>query len=126
MIATLTTTPREAVSFVLHTLHEPTIAWNLAHALDLDDATTWAQLVKAYEKIDRLAVIPILQQLAVGDLGEASAQNYRAATRRLAKMRRLTAGTEQAADVDLFIAELRDTHRRRPRLQQEFDRARLP
>jgi hypothetical protein len=41
-------------------------------------------------------------------------------------MRTLAAGTDQADTVDTFIAELRDTHRRRPRLQQEFDRARLP
>lgn len=126
VIATLSAMPREAVLFILLTLHDPPLAWNLANALDLDDATTWAQLVKAYEKIDPLAVIPILQQLAVGDLVEAKAQNYRSAARRLAKMRRLTAGTEQATEVDRFIAELRDTHRRRPRLQQEFDRARLP
>jgi hypothetical protein len=30
------------------------------------------------------------------------------------------------ADVDHVIRELRETHRRRPRLQQEFDRAGLP
>jgi hypothetical protein len=41
-------------------------------------------------------------------------------------MRRLAVGTEQQADVDDFIADLRETHRRRPRLQQEFDRAGLP
>jgi hypothetical protein len=41
-------------------------------------------------------------------------------------MRTLAAGTDQADVVDTFIAGLRDAHRRRPRLQQEFDRARLP
>lgn len=41
-------------------------------------------------------------------------------------MRRLAAGSEHAADVDALIAELRNEHRRRPRLQQEFDRAGLP
>ena len=41
-------------------------------------------------------------------------------------MRRLAANTEQDAHVDDLIAELRQTHRRRPRLQQEFDRAGLP
>ena len=44
----------------------------------------------------------------------------------LAKMRTLAAGTDQAHTVDEIIGRLRDTHRRRPRLQQEFDRARLP
>jgi hypothetical protein len=41
-------------------------------------------------------------------------------------VRKLAAGTDQLADVDALIADLRATHRRRPRLQQEFDRARLP
>lgn len=41
-------------------------------------------------------------------------------------MRKLTAGTDKAADVDELIAELREEHRRRPRLQQEFERAGLP
>lgn len=126
VIATLTARPREAVLFILLTLHDVPLAWNLAHALALDDATAWAELVNAYEKIDPLAVIPILQRLTLGDMVEAKAQNYRSAARRLSKMRRLTAGTEQAADVDAFIAELRETPRRRPRLQQEFDRAALP
>jgi hypothetical protein len=44
-------------------------------------------------------------------------------------MRALAAdtGDEKAIDrVDQLITDLRLTHRRRPRLQQEFDRARLP
>ncbi len=44
----------------------------------------------------------------------------------LATMRKLAAGTDQLAEVDAFITGLREIHRRRPRLQQEFDRARLP
>lgn len=41
-------------------------------------------------------------------------------------MRKLSHGSGQAAEVDELIAELRETHRRRPRLQQEFTRAGLP
>lgn len=82
--------------------------------------------MKGYEKIDPLAVLPIYQRLVENELVEAGAQHYRLAARRLAKMRKLTAGSDSAADVDVLIAQLRDTHRRRPRLQQEFDRAGLP
>ncbi len=32
----------------------------------------------------------------------------------------------RADDVDAFMAELRGTHRRRPRCTRNFDRARLP
>ncbi|MGH3267217.1 MAG: hypothetical protein ACRDNS_35140 [Trebonia sp.] len=33
---------------------------------------------------------------------------------------------DHEVEVDWFIAELREANRRRPRLQQEFDRAGLP
>jgi hypothetical protein len=48
------------------------------------------------------------------------------AARRLKTMRKLAAGTERAGEVDDLVAGLREQHRRRPRLQQEFDRAGLP
>lgn len=57
---------------------------------------------------------------------EADAQRYRFAARRIAKMRNLAAGSEHAAEVRALVAALRETYRRRPRLQQEFDRAGLP
>ena len=52
--------------------------------------------------------------------------DYVVAARRLKKMRRLATGSPQAALVDDYIRQLRETYRRRPRLQQEFDRAGLP
>ena len=126
VMATLESHPSDAVLFVLLTLKDVASAWNLAHALSLTDDATWKELVKKYEKVDPLAVLPVLQRLAVDELVEAKVQNYRYAARRLAKMRRLAAGSEHAASVDALIADLRAEHRRRPRLQQEFDRAGLP
>ncbi|MGY4643240.1 hypothetical protein [Cellulomonas sp. URHB0016] len=41
-------------------------------------------------------------------------------------MRRLAGGTDASAQIDDLIAALRDVHRRRSRLLQEFDRAGLP
>lgn len=41
-------------------------------------------------------------------------------------MRKLAKGTDKAGEVDEMIAQLREEHRRRPRLQKEFDKARLP
>ncbi len=101
-------------------------AWELAHSLALDDDRTSSDLVKAYEKIDPLAVLPVLNRLVLRGLVETGAQHYKIAARRLKKMRTLAAGSELEAEVDWFIAELRETNRRRPRLQQEFDRAGLP
>jgi hypothetical protein len=76
--------------------------------------------------VDPVAVLPVLARLVDNELTKASAQHYRIAARRLAKMRKLASGSAEAAGVDKLIAELRQTHRRRPRLQQEFDRAGLP
>ncbi|MBM7509680.1 tetratricopeptide (TPR) repeat protein [Nocardioides salarius] len=126
VVATLAASPSDAVLFALLTLKEPEFAWSLAHSLALDSDHTWSELVKAYEKVDPLAVLPIHQRLVENELVEAGAQHYRLAARRLAKMRKLAAGSEHADEVDDLVAELRETHRRRPRLQQEFDRAGLP
>ncbi|NYG55358.1 DUF6880 family protein [Nocardioides perillae] len=126
VVATLAASPRDAVLFALLTLKEPEFAWNLAHSLALDSDHTWSELVKAYEKVDPIATLPIHQRLVENELVEASAQHYRLAARRLAKMRKLSAGSEKSAEVNDLIADLREIHRRRPRLQQEFDRAGLP
>jgi hypothetical protein len=84
------------------------------------------RLAQEYEKVDPLAVLPVLTMLVEDELTTAGAQHYRVAARRLKKMRKLAAGSDQAAVVDTLVADLRDAHRRRPRLQQEFDRAGLP
>lgn len=118
--------PSDAVLFALLTLNDAESAWHLAHSLALDTDHTWAELIKTYEKIDPLAVLPIHQRLVENELLDAGAQHYRLAARRLAKMRKLAAGNDAASHVDILIADLRNTHRRRPRLQQEFDRAGLP
>ena len=126
VVTTLAASPTDAVLFALLTLKEPEFAWNLAHSLALDSDHTWSELVTAYEKVDPLAVLPIHQRLVENELVEAGAQHYRLAARRLAKMRKLADGNDQAAAVDELIADLRETHLRRPRLQQEFDRVGLP
>lgn len=126
VVTTLSASPTDAVLFALLTLKEPEFAWSLAHSLALDSDHTWTELVKAYEKVDPIAVLPIHQRLVENELVEAGAQHYRLAARRLAKMRNLAAGSEHEAAVDALVAELREVHRRRPRLQQEFDRAGLP
>jgi hypothetical protein len=126
VLATLAARPDQAVLFALHTLKDPRFAWEQAAALREDDDHTWAEVAKAYESIDPLAVLPIHRRLVEHELVNAGAQHYQRAARRLARMRKLAAGTDQADVVDTFITELRDTHRRRPRLQHEFDRAGLP
>ncbi len=126
VLAALAARPDQSVLFSIDTLNDPSLAWEQALALGLDDDRVWADLASAYEPVDPLAVLPIHQRLVEHELVNADAHHYRLAARRLVKMRKLAAGTDQAADVDALIAGLRDTHRRRPRLQQEFDRARLP
>lgn len=122
----LSTNPPDAVAFALTTLKDPQRAWQLAHQLDLTNDHTWGQLITAYEKIDPTAVLPTHRRLVENTLTEAGAGNYRDAAKRLARMRTIAAGTDHAIEVDELVAELRETHRRRPRLQKEFDRAKLP
>ena len=126
VLTALAPSPRDAVLFALTSLEDVPLAWDLAGSLGLEDNRTWNDLAEAYEKIDPLAVLPVLTRLVHNELEEANAQHYRYAARRLAKMRKLAAGTDKTGDVDNLIADIRDTHRRRPRLQQEFDRAGLP
>ncbi|SDC03747.1 hypothetical protein GA0111570_11532 [Raineyella antarctica] len=126
IMAGLAQQPSEAVGFALHALKDVRLAWTLAHSLGLGDAYLWDELASAYEKVDPLATLPVHTALLVADLEVADARRYRAAARRLAKMRTLARKTDQSAEVDQLIAELRATHRRRTRLQQEFDKAGLP
>ena len=107
-------------------LKDVVAAWNLAHSLRLQDNDIWDTLATTYEKVDPLALLPVLNTLVEADLVQADAQRYRSAARRLARTRHLAAGTHQASAVDDLIAQLRQAHYRRPRLQQEFDRAGLP
>jgi tetratricopeptide (TPR) repeat protein len=124
--ARLAPLPRDAVLFTLLTLKDLPRAWQLAHELQLADTDAWSRLAMAYEKVDALAVLPVLEQLARGDLVEANAKGYRAAAVRLDRMRAIATGTGHAGEVDELIAELRQANRHRPRLQQEFDRVGLP
>ena len=126
VVAALSTRPVEAVSFAHSSLGDIHLAWSLAHALSLKDDRLWASLAKSYEKIDPLALLPVLSRLVEHDLNETGAQHYIVAARRLKKMRRLAAGSSEARHVDDYIKDLRETHRRRPRLQREFDRVGLP
>ena len=118
--------PREAVSFALHTLDDVQLAWDLAHSLGLDEPALWGTLADRYEKVDPLAVVPLHTRQVLDHLEHADAQHYRAAARQLAHLRALTHDTDMADSIDALIADLRDSHRRRPRLQQEFTRAGLP
>jgi hypothetical protein len=118
--------PRDAVLFAQLSLKDVPLAWNLAYTLGLDDDRTWSDLAKAYEMLDPIAVLPVYTRLVERELADADTRHYPSAARRLKKMRKLAAGTSESAEIDELIADLRDRYRRRPRLQQEFDRAGLP
>ncbi|WP_344885805.1 DUF6880 family protein [Zhihengliuella alba] len=122
----LASTPKEAVLFVYRGVGDIERAWNLAHELNLNDLRVWDMLVEDYQQVGPLAVLPVLREIVSDLLVAADARNYQEAARRLARMRRLARDTEQSTAVDDFILELREEHRRRPRLQREFDDAKLP
>ncbi len=76
---TLSAHPRDAVLFSLNTLHDTQRAWDTAHSLKMTDADVWLHLVKKYEKIDRLAVLPPLEALTRNELENVGAGHYRTA-----------------------------------------------
>jgi uncharacterized Zn finger protein len=125
-MASLARNADDAVAFVRGTLKDPQRAWQLARELGVTSAHTWSELVKDYETIDPIATLDVHRELVETTLENTGAQYYRDAARRLARMRKLAKDSDHAEDVDALIARLRETYRRRPRLQQEFDRARLP
>ena len=122
----LSARPHDAVLFALLTLAEPELAWRLAHELALAGADAWDRVLKAYQQLDPIATLPVHTRLVEDLLVDAGAQNYQRAAKRLRAMRTLAAGTPHSVEVDAFIAQLREAHRRRPRLLQELDRAHLP
>ncbi|GAA4814741.1 DUF6880 family protein [Tomitella cavernea] len=124
--AALAARPREAVLFALLTLEDPREAWRLAHDLGLQDADVWDRLVTEYAAIDPAAVLPVHADIVRMTLQETGAPHYRRAARRLKTMRTLAAKADKTAEVDALIAELRQENRRRPRLGEIFDKARLP
>lgn len=63
--------PDQAVLFALHTLNDPRFAWEQAAAVREDDDHTWAEVAKAYEPIDPLAVLPIHRRLVEHELVNA-------------------------------------------------------
>lgn len=126
VLTTLRSRPSDAIDFMLSTLDDVQGAWDLAHELNLTDGYTWEALAGAYARIDPVAVLPVYQALVEDHLSVADHKHYRTAAKLLVTMRELAAGSEKAGWVDDLIAALRDEHRRRPRLQQEFDRAGLP
>ena len=123
VMTALRASPEDAVTFALTTLKDPALAWRLAHELGLDEARTWVALLDEYERIDPVATLPVHRRLVEAALEKAAPQNYRVAAARLARMRRLAAGTQEADGVEALIAELREAHRRRTRLLQELDKA---
>ena len=118
--------PREAVLFVLRDRQDPVRALALMEELESDDRDLRSMVAEALSEADPVRALPLLGRLVQEELTVADAHHYRLAARRLAAMRRLAHGTPHAVEVDELIGDLRETHRRRPRLQAEFDRARLP
>ena len=126
VLTTLAASPDDAVRFALSTLKDPEHAWRLARDLNLTSRHAWSDVAAAYETVDPVATLPIHAELVENELESAGAEHYRRAATRLKHMRALAAGTPAARSVEDLIAELRATHRRRPRLQGEFTRAGLP
>lgn len=118
--------PREAVAFLLRQLADVDSAWQVAHEhADLVGAGLWGELAEARGLSHPDEAVPVLVRLANDELRETGAQYYRVAASLLVRARRFAVAAGQGDDFDAIVREMREVHRRRPRLQQEFDRAGL-
>lgn len=118
--------PDELVHFALNTLHDPELAWSLAHENSLTSIYGWLELIDQYESIDPAACIPVLQSLTAAVLTRAAPSNYRDAADFLLQTRELARRTGDLRAVDAHIRKVREENRRRPKLLAEFNKARLP
>lgn len=129
VVQRLASSPRDQVLFLLHTLHDPDRAFTASVELEMpftewnDDV--WNPLITARARIDPTEVLPVLQQQIESMLVTADAARYRAAAARLRLFRDTAAAAGTPDRATALLARLREQHRRRPRLQAEFDRAGL-
>lgn len=118
--------PWDAVAFLLRQVGDVDRAWAVAHEHpDLVGARLWGDLAAARGLTHPEQAIPVLVRLANDELVEAGAQHYRIAANLLARAQKFAAGAEQRAEFDETVRGIREVHRRRPRLQDEFDAAHL-
>jgi hypothetical protein len=115
--------PRELIETLL-ALGLRDRAWQEAQGQPLDE-NLWSRLVKSRQADDPESVIPMLRQLIDADLEVSDARNYRSAVKRLTQLRTVLTACGRGAEFAPIVAELRDAHRRRPRLLEEMRRARL-
>ena len=123
--ASLQRNPDEYVTYLGWVAGDVSRAWGEAKRLGVTSPHTWERLCTAYGPANPAAVIPVLKELVDVDLEQADARQYRIAVKRLKQIRSLSLAADAEADFEAYVADLREEHRRRPRLQQEFTRAGL-
>ena len=97
-------------------------AWQSAQGQDLD-TQLWGRLVIVREKRDPVSVLPVLRQPIANDLEVADARNYKSAARRLKQLRKAMVAAGTDGGFEGIVSELREQHKRRPRLLEELRRA---
>lgn len=87
------------------------------------DPQLWDRLVATREKHDPASVIPVMVELLNSELEVADAHNYKLAAKRLKRLRAAMTAVGGQRDFDVLVAELREKHKRRPRLMEELRKA---
>ena len=127
VVAALAASPRDAVLFALLTLKEVQLAWDLAHSLGLDSDDVWERAGQGVRegRPDRRAADPRTGSSTASWRGRRAALPDRrpSAGEDAQARRRIGLGGRESTSSSPSCAI---RNRRRPRLQQEFDRAGLP
>lgn len=113
--------PRELIDTLL-SLGLVDRAWHDAERLTTD-TQIWTRLVALRAKSDPASIVPVLIRLIDADLEVSHPRNYTSAVKRLKQLRTAMKTTDETARFAGIVAELREQHRRRPRLLEEMTRA---
>lgn len=85
----------------------------------------WARLAEAREPTNPAASLAVYLRLVDTALRTADRQAYKYAVGLLKKARRAAAAAELTAELDTYVAGLREVHRRRPTLIELLDKAKF-
>jgi uncharacterized Zn finger protein len=106
--------PRDWLT-VLLSEGEIDLAWDASRSMDLDPTLTLLVL-RAHAKTHPMDVLDGYTALVHETLRQADQQNYRQAVAHLGELRRASIAAGREADYDALVAELLETHKRRPTL----------
>lgn len=126
VVESLAGRPADAVGFLLRHVGDVDRAWAIAHEhAALIGPDLWADLARARGRTHPQQAVSVLVRLAKDELVDAGVQHYRVAANLLRSAQTFAGQAGLRDEFDDVVRDIREANRRRPRLKDEFDAARL-